>query len=135
MAAQDFAQDRVFYVVDSVGPIAMARTWHRAILVDGREQMILALASVCTAPDRRGEGMGRAVVSRALEQCADDGPTALFQTGVPDFYRGLGSRTVRNPVTSSVRGARLFWEPYVCIHPGTADWSESAELDLLGSGW
>ena len=108
-------------VFDHEEIVAVARTFRHAVSVglgqvgdEARRQPIIALASVCTDPDRRGEGFGEAVASEALARASQDVP-ALFQTGVPEFYERLGARRIPNPISTSLAGARSFHEPAAMI--------------------
>ncbi len=115
--------------------VAIARTFRHVVGLDGRDTDIVALASVCTHPDVRGDGHGDAVVRASFAHVAELAIPALFQTPVPDFYARFGSRTIPNPITSSTPGAELFDDPWVMIHPGDATWDDDAVVDLRGSGW
>jgi predicted N-acetyltransferase YhbS len=72
--------------------VAEAEGFSREVVPEGGNPLrLLALASVCTHPDDRGQGLGERVVKAVLRR-VDDGefPVALWQTGVPDFYEKLG---------------------------------------------
>jgi GNAT superfamily N-acetyltransferase len=120
--------------------IASALAAPRTIRTTGGELTILALARVCTAPERRGEGLGARVV-RAAFQMVDQGvfPFALFQTtpGVHAFYEKLGACVVTNKIINS-RGddphACPFWSEVILRYPSEADWP-AGTIDLLGPGY
>ncbi len=121
--------------------VAAARTFRHAVTFgsseDGRDvrsQQIIALASVCTAPDRRGEGLGDSVAREALARASHDVP-ALFQSGVPEFYERLGARRITNEISTSLEGARSFHEPAAMIFAADAPWDDDAPIDLRIAGW
>lgn len=119
--------------------VAVARTFRHAVTVgtdpkDASAQSIIALASVCTDPSRRGEGLGEAVALEALARASEDVP-ALFQTGVPEFYEKLGARRIPNAITTSLEGARGFHEPAAMIYPADVPWDDEAAIDLRIAGW
>lgn len=119
--------------------VATARTFRHAVGFgeDPRTataQSVIALASVCTDPARRGEGLGEAVALEALARASEDVP-ALFQTGVPEFYEKLGARRITNPISTSLEGARGFHEPEAMIFPADAPWDDDAPIDLRIAGW
>lgn len=119
--------------------VAVARTFRHAVSLGGdpktaEAQSVIALASVCTDPGRRGEGLGEAVALEALARASEDVP-ALFQTGVPEFYEQLGARRISNAITTSLEGARSFHEPAAMIFPADAPWDDEAAIDLRIAGW
>lgn len=115
--------------------VAIARTFHHTVQISDRETPIVALASVCSEPSRRGEGWGDAVVRSAFAHCAGAERLGLFQTGVPGFYERFGSRTISNRVFTSQPGASAFTDDFVMIHPNGPEWDEAAEIDLRMAGW
>jgi GNAT superfamily N-acetyltransferase len=91
-----------------------------------------------THPDCRGRGLGHAVVRAAFEY-VDDGtfPVSFFQTGVPEFYRKLSCREVRNHAVNSLAddpGGCPWWEKHIMIYPADVPWPDG-EIDLLGPAW
>lgn len=50
----------------------------------------LALAPVSVVPDHQGEGIGSALIHTALEEAEEDGWTAAFVLGDPDYYNRFG---------------------------------------------
>ncbi len=120
--------------------VSVARTFtHTVLIIDesgsSTPQRILALASVCSDPRHRGEGWGYLVTEAALARTDAEKLTALFQSGVPEFYERFGSRTIPNEVFTSKPGATAFTDDVVMIHPGSADWNDDARIDLQTSGW
>ncbi|MFD4994296.1 GNAT family N-acetyltransferase [Cellulosimicrobium cellulans] len=70
---------------------------------DGRTLRAGGVANVATAPEARGRGLVRALLSRAVEQMEQDGAdVALLFTGTPDVYRSSGFETFDVPL---LRGA------------------------------
>ncbi|MFW6061480.1 MAG: GNAT family N-acetyltransferase [Planctomycetota bacterium] len=132
------APGQLHLVRGSGGIIAKAHSFGREIATPRGRLRVMALAGVCSAPDHRGEGLGKAVAQAALAR-VDGGefPLSLFQTGVPDFYRKLGARCVGNRFVDSQADdpqANPWWNDYVMIYPAEADWPEG-EIDLLGPAW
>ena len=126
-------------VFDDEEVVAVARTFRHAVGLgddpkNANAQSVIALASVCTDPARRGEGLGKAVALEALARASEDVP-AFFQTGVPEFYEHLGARRVSNMITTSLEGARGFHEPEAMIFPADAPWDDEAAVDLRIAGW
>ena len=69
---------------------------------DGDTLRAGGVANVATAPEARGRGLVRALLSRAVEQMERDGAdVALLFTGTPDVYRSSGFETFDVPL---VRG-------------------------------
>lgn len=70
---------------------------------DGGTLRAGGVANVATAPEARGRGLVRALLSRAVEQMGRDGAdVALLFTGTPDVYRSSGFETFDVPL---LRGA------------------------------
>ena len=94
-----------FVAWDGNRAIAHARTFPRNIYTQSGAITVMGLAGVCVLPERRGEGLGKAVVLRAFGR-VDSGAFAvsLFQTGVPDFYRRLGAGLVANQFVNRLEG-------------------------------
>lgn len=137
----------VFVIWEGDTPLAVSGIFAREILTPRGALTVQGLAGVCSAPELRGGGLGRAVTRAAFAE-VDRGayPLSLFQTGVPDFYVKLGARLVHNPFVNSRfdptdpnqsgRGSRdqPWWSPHVMIYPARYDWPEG-EIDLLGLGY
>jgi len=120
--------------------VAVARTFtHTVSTIDeggsSTSLSVLALASVCSDPELRGGGWGHLVTEAALKRTETEELTALFQSGVPEFYERFGSRVITNDVFTSAPGAKAFTDEVVMIHPGTAAWDDAARVDLQTSGW
>lgn len=128
-----------FYVIwKDDQAIACAQTFPRRIRYEGGETEIMALAGVCVDGAHRGRGLGSLIVRAAFGD-VDDGRyrVALFQTGVPDFYRKLGATTVQNEFcdnTAANDGRSPWWDDYVMIYPEGAEWP-NGRIDLNGAGY
>jgi GNAT superfamily N-acetyltransferase len=123
----------------SIAALALAAP--RDIRFDsGIELTILALARVCTAPQRRGEGLGAQVVRSALQMVDDDVyPFALFQTTPPvrAFYEKLGACGVKNRIINSHADdptACPFWSEVIMRYPAGPGWPAGI-IDLMGPGY
>lgn len=133
----------VFVIWEAGVALANAMVFRRTIATMDGPLDVMALAAVCSAPERRGKGLGRLVVAEAFRE-VDTGayPVSLFQTGVPNFYEKLGARLVDNgfvnsrynPTDKHGSPDAPWWEPYAMIYPATYDWP-SGEIDLLGAGY
>lgn len=137
----------LFVALEGEKPVATACTFAREIRTPRGLLTVQALAGVCSAPERRGDGLGVAITRAAFGEIdAGRFPLSLFQTNVPDFYAKLGARIVTNPFINSRfdpadpaqigRGTREkpWWSTHAMIYPGTFDWPEG-EIDLLGLGY
>ncbi len=130
-----------FHIAVSDGVVvAVARTFTHTVSVIDKDGVstarpVLALASVCSDPERRGEGWGHLVTEAALARTESEQLTALFQSGVQSFYERFGSRTIPNEVFTSAEGVDAFTDEVVMIHPGTSDWDDTARVDLQRGGW
>lgn len=120
--------------------IAQAELFPREIQTAKGPMTIMGLASVCTDPDRRGEGWGKRIALEAFKQ-VDNGRFAvsLFQTRVPEFYEKLGARRIDNSFRNSLAkegpDPNPWWNPHRMIYPGSfIGWPEG-EIDLLGPAW
>jgi GNAT superfamily N-acetyltransferase len=65
------------------------------LVVAGRRCRVGAIHAVCTDPDRRGRGLGRALMEEALLAARARYDTLVLTTLIPDFYAKLGFRAVR----------------------------------------
>ena len=119
--------------------LAHAAIFPRRIRHTDGELEVMALAHVCVAPDRRGEGLGARIVRAAFGE-VDRGRFALslFQTGIPDFYRRLGAVPVDNPFHNRLSehgpAARPWWSPCVMIYPRHPAWPRGP-VDLNGPAY
>ena len=137
----DPEEDYQVFLIESDGElVAHAEIFFRQILTPKGPLQIMALASVCSPPDRRGEGWGKKVVEQALA-LVDSGQykLSLFQTRVPEFYEKLGARLVQNNFINS-KGKdgidkKPWWNPYQMIYPGNFESWPDGEIDLLGNGY
>jgi hypothetical protein len=128
-----------FAVWDGDRAIAHARTFSRLVHTQAGDLTVMGLAGVCAASDRRLEGLGKAVVLKAFERVArGEFPLSLFQTGIPDFYRKLGSRCVENRFVNTLNTEHPddnpWWDPHIMIYPADGDWPEGT-IDLNGPGY
>ena len=117
--------------------VAAARTFHRVIFVAGRELNVLALASVCTDPSCRGEGLGRLIVTAAFKDVESNKfDLSLFQTGVSEFYEKLNCRLIENEILNrkSPESDPPFSDAHAMIYPSNYDWPEGT-VDLNGDGY
>ncbi len=129
-------------VIEQGTVIALARTFERIIGTQAGKLSILALSGVVVEENRRGQGLGRAVVQAAMERVDHDVFSfSLFQTEHKNqgFYEGLGAMVVNNPVINSLAqpGDRMpSFNPgeLAVVYPNKPGWP-SGTIDLLGSGY
>ena len=120
--------------------VAHAEIFARTVLTEKGPVDVMALASVCTPPECRGDGYGKRIVEEAFKQ-VDNGrfKVSLFQTGVPEFYEKFGACRVDNPFVNSRAEdpkANPWWNPYQMIYPTSflPEWPEGV-IDLDGNGY
>lgn len=140
-ASEQSLSGRLHFMERSGELVAVSLSFLREIRFEesGESRTVLALAGVCSRPGYRGEGLGAQVVKAAFERLAAESiELCLFQTGVPEFYRKLGSRAVDNAFFNSLseenRDANPWWDERVMIHPAAARWTEG-RVDLRGPGY
>lgn len=121
--------------------IGHSLTFAREITTAEGEQTVMALAMVATDPERRGQGLGAAVVEAAFERArSTDFDVCLYQTSfeVEPFYERLGACRVTNPLVNSLSetdpNANPFWDEVVMRYPASAPWPDG-EIDLCGPGY
>ncbi|MEO0531789.1 MAG: GNAT family N-acetyltransferase, partial [Planctomycetota bacterium] len=121
--------------------IGHSLTFAREIATVEGPLTVMALAMVATDPDRRGQGLGAAVVEAAFERAiADDFAACLYQTSfkVEPFYERLGACRVTNRIVNSLSKddpeSNPFWDEVVMRYPATAAWPDG-EIDLRGKGY
>jgi GNAT superfamily N-acetyltransferase len=131
---------RVFAIFDDGEPVAASLVEAREVVTCRGPVTVAALAGVATRPDRRGRGLGRAVVE-AVFDLVDRGDfgCSLFQTSneVLPFYEKLGARQVHNRFHDSTADdpdADPFWDDVRVVYPATYDWPDGP-VDTRGPGW
>ncbi len=117
--------------------IAHARVFIRQVKIESQTIPVLALATVCSDPDRRGSGLGRQVTRRAFQLVSGENwpAVSLFQTPVPEFYQKLNSRIVTNRFVNRLNRqdpeANPWRDECVMIYPAEYPWP-SGVVDLNG---
>jgi ribosomal protein S18 acetylase RimI-like enzyme len=66
-----------------------------SLVMAGRVRRIGSVHAVCTDPERRGRGLGRAVMEDLLAGCVARFDTLVLTTAIPEFYTRFGFRRVR----------------------------------------
>lgn len=136
------AQGPVSHTVwDGDTVVAHALTFGRTVRTDAGELPVLALAMVAADPQRRGQGLGAAIVRAAFARI-DSGefPFSLFQTShaVRPFYERHGCVVVENEIVNSLSEtdpqANPFWDEIVMRYPAGGDWP-AGTIDLYGRGY
>jgi GNAT superfamily N-acetyltransferase len=64
------------------------------LVVAGQRRVVGAIHAVCTDPDRRGRGLGRALMAEALRAADARYDTVVLTTLIPEFYARFGFRAV-----------------------------------------
>lgn len=130
-----------YLIVDDDAVIGHSLTFARKVATAEGELTVMALAMVATDPERRGQGLGAAVVEAAFERIRlADFACCLYQTSfaVEPFYERLGACRVTNPLVNSLSEtdprANPFSDDIVMRYPASAAWPEG-EIDLLGNGY
>ena len=126
-----------FVVRDEQSVLAQSAFLTRVVGTTAGDMMVLGLTKVVSDPDRRGEGLGAAVV-RATFDLVDNGifPFALFQTTpqVRPFYLSLGAREIDNEIIDSLADdptEPAFRDPVHMCYPDRDDWP-SGTIDIRG---
>ena len=140
-AHQELApQVQISVVANDERYLSMAVGFSRPIVAGSEPLTIMALGGVCSSPDRRGEGLGAAVVRDQFDRIqTGEFPCSLFATkeGTVGFYEKLGAGRLSRSVINSL-GKNLEANPFgtdvVMAFPGQFPWSEGT-IDLLGSGY
>lgn len=65
------------------------------LVVGGRRVRVGSIHAVCTDPERRGRGLGRALMQEALGAADARFDTLVLTTLIPEFYAAFGFRPVR----------------------------------------
>jgi GNAT superfamily N-acetyltransferase len=65
------------------------------LVIGGRRVPVGSIHAVCTDPERRGRGLGRALMQEALAAVDRRYETLVLTTLIPDFYTPFGFRPVR----------------------------------------
>jgi ribosomal protein S18 acetylase RimI-like enzyme len=76
-------------VVGHVGVIELP------LVMRGRAVAVGSIHAVCTDPEARGRGLGRALMAEALRACDERYETLVLTTEIPEFYMRFGFRPVR----------------------------------------
>lgn len=131
---------RAYCVLEDDTVIACAVVEPHTVVTARGPLTVHGLAGVYSAPERRGEGLGKLVVLASLEPVdAGDFPCSLFQTSfkVLPFYEKLGARRVRNRFVNSKAEdpeADPFGDDVRVVYPATYDWPEGT-VDTQSEGW
>ncbi len=131
---------KVIYLIfdENEQVVAHAEGHLRIMFTPKGAQEVMALGGVCTHPEKRGIGLGAAVVRAAFSR-VDDGafPVSVFQTPVADFYARLGSAECENNTwvdRKNIENPEAHpWEPgeTLMYYPASYDWP-SGEIDING---
>ena len=64
------------------------------LVIAGRRVRVGSIHAVCTDPERRRRGLGRALMQETLTACAGRFETLVLTTLIPEFYTAFGFRPV-----------------------------------------
>jgi ribosomal protein S18 acetylase RimI-like enzyme len=96
------------------------------LVIAGRPCRVGSIHAVCTDPERRGRGLGRALMQEALAACRARYDTLVLTTLIPEFYARLGFRPVREHAFS-----RALSRAAPAASPGRALTGAPGDLRLL----
>ncbi len=101
-----------FAAVENGALVGSIQCWPIALIDDDRMLPLVMLGPVAVAPDHQGDGIGRRLMSQALDAAASEGlDDALMLIGDPDYYgRFFGfsdARTTRWNAPGRVERHRL----------------------------
>jgi predicted N-acetyltransferase YhbS len=90
------ARLRRLALMDGDQPLASAKIYRFAAMLDGRPVLIAGIGAVFTSPASRGRGAARDLIERLLERESADGAdlAMLFSEIGPDYYARLGFETI-----------------------------------------
>lgn len=131
---------RRIVVLDGARAVAHARTFVRVVHVADQSLPVLALATVCTHPDVRGQGLGAEVTRSALQLVGQPSwpEVSLFQTPVAAFYEKLHCQVIDNRFVNrqnlSDPESSPWQDPGVMVYPATYNWPNGT-VDLNGEGY
>ena len=128
-----------FVIWEDKKAIAHAKIFPREIHTKNGSIKVAALASVCVDPNFRKKGLG-AIATKSVFNFVKQSsfPVSLFQTGIPDFYKKLGSKIAHNKFINSKNEKEPmknpFWDKCVMIYPSEYNWPKGV-IDLNGPGY
>ncbi len=127
------------YVIRSGDTIAShAGLFSREIRVDNSRVTIGCLASVCTHPQHKKEGMASdilAVVFKEAHSASVPFESILFQTQLKAFYQKLKAFEISNKVINSQdNNKNPFWDPHIMCYSRHAKFP-AGMIDLMGPGF
>lgn len=143
MTPEDARPERFIALAERQGRVvATAEGFRRTLVTERGELSVLALASVCTLPECRAQGLGQRVVQMVLRLVHEGRfPMALWQTGVPEFYRKLGAIEVSNRFVNRRHATQPdrdpFWDKHRMIYVPNGSreiWPEGT-IDLNGPAY
>ncbi len=80
------------------------------LVVAGQTVRVGSIHAVCADPERRGRGLGAALMQDALAACARRYETVVLTTEIPQFYARFGFRAVREHAFARALSAAS-WRP------------------------
>jgi predicted GNAT family N-acyltransferase len=128
-----------FTVWDGKNCVAHASIFSRKIFAPSSELIVRGLGDVCVSPNRRGEGLGRLIVSSVFKVIdKNDSQPTLFQTAIPEFYEKLGAKKILNKFYNSKNHLNVnsnpFWDENIMIYPSGFNFPDGY-IDLNGNGF
>ncbi|MEM9413126.1 MAG: GNAT family N-acetyltransferase [Planctomycetota bacterium] len=132
---------RFIILSDNRDVVAHAKTFVRTIHTEEGPLDILALASVCAAPEFRGRGLGVSVTRASFAQIDNVRwpDVCLFQTPVPAFYEKLNCRLINNPFVDRTNfqnpDAYPWLDDTIMIYPDSYQKWPSGLIDLNGPAY
>ncbi len=137
--------DEVWVLLTIDGRLAAStRVVRRQVAAGGQTLDVGGIGNVCSDPDRRGQGLARAVMLKAQEWIAQNADFGVLFCGqaLAEYYRKLGWQDIDNPIEyidtdNKRKRAGSAGHGHVMICPGrkaVASWPAGV-LDLNGHDW
>lgn len=100
---------------------------------DGRSYRALGLAPVAVLPERQNQGIGSALIEKALDRAKGRDEEIVFVLGEPDYYRRFGfTREAAAPFASPYAGPYFMARPFGVDLPSSGTAAYAPAFARLG---